>query len=121
MTIESASTKIRANLHRLNFVAVLLAVNKRTIQRTCNRPGAPNRVPTGLVRCCLVTSRFLPVAKNPPERRRLGSYCASEAAELIAAGTQAMPSTPFVSRMGSSTFQSLRFRISIVPPWGQLT
>jgi hypothetical protein len=34
--------------------------------------------------------------------------------------TQAMPSTPFVSRMGSSSFQSLRFRISIVPPWGQL-
>jgi hypothetical protein len=31
MTIESAFTKIRANLHRLNFVAVLLAVNKRTI------------------------------------------------------------------------------------------
>lgn len=31
MTIESALTKLRANLHRLNFVAVLLGVNKRII------------------------------------------------------------------------------------------
>ena len=44
-----------------------------------------------------------------------------EADQFDAEGTQAMPSTPFVSRMGSSIFESLRFRTSIVPPWGQVT
>jgi hypothetical protein len=43
-----------------------------------------------------------------------------EADQFDAAGTQAMPSTPLVSRMGSSSFESLRFRTSIVPPWGQV-
>ena len=44
--------------------------------------------------------------------------CGPEAHQFGAEGTHAMPSTPFVSRMDSSSFQSLRFRISIVPPWG---
>jgi hypothetical protein len=61
-----------------------------------------------------------PTAPLLPVCRQYGSYRVSDAAELISEGTQAMPSTPFVSRMGSSSFQSFKFRISMVPPWGQL-
>jgi hypothetical protein len=51
----------------------------------------------------------------------LEEACVPEADQFVAEGTQAIPSTPFVSRMGSSIFESLRFRTSIVPPWGQVT
>ena len=53
--------------------------------------------------------------------RTTRNFTVPDADQSEAEGTQAIPSTPFVSRMGSSIFESLRFRTSIVPPWGQVT
>jgi hypothetical protein len=56
----------------------------------------------------------------PPQATKPPSHCRNPLAwresQFVVEGSHPMPSTPFVRRMGSSSFQSLRFRISMVPP-----